>query len=594
MIEWNQEVMKDANWRDHEAFNRACDAALADLRLVTPHRPFTQNAPTVVTVVRNEQLRLPDFIRHYKQMGIKCLHIIDNGSTDDTPKICAADSSITLWHTAASYAAAAYGQLWVGAIARQYGLGKWVLNVDGDEFFVYPDMDRYDVGDLQNWLANRGYRRVFAPLIDMYGARLYGAGGERDHRPLLLQNPFFDGGADQGQHSYMFEETPYGPLLAGGPRNRVMSAGNPKKFYLSKFPLSLWAADTAYASPHFPYPFSDNPITAHGALLHFKFLADFHNRVAIAIAEGEHWGNAAEYREYHSWIAGGGGRATLFSTQYSRIYRGPGSLIAAGLLQAIPWQVSGQTGPHAAPSEASIECGRAALLASEEETNQLGAHPAVPPAAENGIEQRWSSDASLKAVETQWDHRVEERRTILRFIAPGTVGAEIGVFTGLFSEFILQNASPRMLHLVDPWWNAWGDFFPDSDNYTDHGRLSTRIAQEAALARAQRASRTCVVQCDVAFSVDWLAQQEDGSLDWVYLDSSHTYEDTIEELELLRRKVRPGGYILGDDFYPDPSDPEFGVFRAVHEAIRRHPELELVYAGTDYQFALRIHHDPKP
>jgi hypothetical protein len=141
-IDWADEVMKDSNWRDHEVFNRACDAASADLRLVTPHRPFTAAVPTVVCVVRNEERRLPDFIRHYQKLGVKCLHIIDNDSTDDTPNICAADSSITLWRSAASYAAADYGQLWVGAVVRKHGLGKWVLNVDADELFVYPDMER--------------------------------------------------------------------------------------------------------------------------------------------------------------------------------------------------------------------------------------------------------------------------------------------------------------------------------------------------------------------------------------------------------------------------------------------------------------------
>ena len=334
---WDQEVVKDTKWCDHQGFNRRCDAAFADLHRITPHRPFTENVPTVVTVVRNEQLRLPEFIRHYKEMGVECLHIIDNDSTDETPDICAADNSITVWHTASSYAAAGYGQLWVGAVVRKFGLGKWVLNLDADELLVYPDMERRDIGDLQHWLVSHHHRRLFAPMIDMYGSRLYGAGIERDHRPVLLQNPFFDGGIDREGPSYRFEETPHGPLLVGGPRNRTVSVNDPKKFYLSKFPLSLWAADTAYANPHFPYPFSDNQRTAYGALLHFKFLADFQRRVATAVSEGEHWNHSTEYRRYQAWIVDGGGPAALFSARYSRIFRGPESLIRAGLIEQIPW-----------------------------------------------------------------------------------------------------------------------------------------------------------------------------------------------------------------------------------------------------------------
>jgi hypothetical protein len=180
-------------------------------------------------------------------------------------------------------------------------------------------------------------------MIDMYGSRLYGSARQPDPRPLLLQNPFFDGSADPGCRSYEFQQTPYGPLLAGGPRNRILSADDRKKFYLSKFPLSLWAADTAYANPHFPYPFCDNPGTAYGALLHFKFLSDFEDRVATAIVEGEHWRDATEYREYQRWIGQGGSHAAVFSTRYSRIYRRPESLIAAGLIEQIPWQATATT-----------------------------------------------------------------------------------------------------------------------------------------------------------------------------------------------------------------------------------------------------------
>jgi predicted O-methyltransferase YrrM len=36
--------------------------------------------------------------------------------------------------------------------------------------------------------------------------------------------------------------------------------------------------------------------------------------------------------------------------------------------------------------------------------------------------------------------------------------------------------------------------------------------------------------------------------DWVYLDGSHEYADTIEDLELWLDRLRPGGILLGDDF----------------------------------------------
>jgi glycosyltransferase involved in cell wall biosynthesis len=594
---WSREVMKDRNWRDFERFNRACDAAFDDLTRVTPHRPFTSEMPTVICVVRNEEVRLRDFIHHYKKLGVKCLHIVDNGSTDDTPKICAADRSITLWRTDASYAEADCGQVWVGAIARQYGIGKWVFNVDADELFVYADMERHHVGDLQNWLTSHGYRRVFAPMIDMYGSRLYGTRPERDPRSVLLQNPFFDGGTHQGRPCYEYQKTPYGPLLVGGPRIRAMSTDDRTAFCLSKFPLSRWEHDTAYANVHFPYPFSDNPPAPYGALLHFKFLADFIERVREAVDDAGHWSNVGgyqDYRLYDGWIGRTNRRPELFSTECSRIYRGPESLVLAGLLEQIPWDASPSIGLKEGIQRLSVPVPPShpplvASVASADMGDRLEPASALSSASENQAAELWHHDAALRAVETQCDHRIEARRAILRFISPDSVGVELGVFTGLFSEFILQNTTPGVLHLVDPWWLAFGEFFPDWGEYSAHGKLSTRVAQQAALARAKKARETCRVECHVAFSVDWLTRQEDESLDWAYLDTTHFYKDTIEELELLCRKVRPNGLILGDDCYPDPSNPEHAVFRAVHETLHRHPELELVDAGLDYQFVLRIH-----
>ena len=78
------------------------------------------------------------------------------------------------------------------------------------------------------------------------------------------------------------------------------------------------------------------------------------------------------------------------------------------------------------------------------------------------------------------------------------------------------------------------------------------------------------------------------SLDWVYLDSSHAYQHTVEELALLRRKVRPGGVIAGDDWQPDPSHPHHGVHRAVMELVSS-GSCEVLYADAgDQQWAIRL------
>jgi len=43
------------------------------------------------------------------------------------------------------------------------------------------------------------------------------------------------------------------------------------------------------------------------------------------------------------------------------------------------------------------------------------------------------------------------RRWILDYVPEGTIGAEVGVFRGHFSELILRRQKPKKLYLIDPW-----------------------------------------------------------------------------------------------------------------------------------------------
>jgi len=164
----------------------------------------------------------------------------------------------------------------------------------------------------------------------------------------------------------------------------------------------------------------------------------------------------------------------------------------------------------------------------------------------------------------------------------GGVGAELGVFKGRFSPVLLDGTNARRLHLVDPWylltprWH-WG-----------HGDRSTVGAVRRILRRWQAEIEAGRVVVHIGDDREVLASLDDHSLDWVYLDSSHAYQHTVEELALLRRKVRPGGVIAGDDWRPDPSHPHHGVHRAVMELVRS-DSCEVLYADAgDRQWAIRL------
>jgi SAM-dependent methyltransferase len=42
----------------------------------------------------------------------------------------------------------------------------------------------------------------------------------------------------------------------------------------------------------------------------------------------------------------------------------------------------------------------------------------------------------------------------------------------------------------------------------------------------------------------------DGSLDWVHLDARHDYDSVVADIEAWRPKLKPGGWLSGDDYHP--------------------------------------------
>jgi SAM-dependent methyltransferase len=202
------------------------------------------------------------------------------------------------------------------------------------------------------------------------------------------------------------------------------------------------------------------------------------------------------------------------------------------------------------------------------------------------IERLYAAHPELYAAEHDADHRVEGRLGILSILKPATVGAELGVFTGLFAEAILEKVRPAVLHLVDPWWLAYGELYPDWGAYTAGGTLPTRVAYDAAVARTEAARGDCDVRIHVSASADWLRSLPNASLDWAYVDSTHYYKETLEELRLLRAKLRPDGRVLGDDWRPHPDNPHHGIFRAVHELVRE-GMWDIVRADEQIQWAIR-------
>jgi predicted O-methyltransferase YrrM/GR25 family glycosyltransferase involved in LPS biosynthesis len=74
-------------------------------------------------------------------------------------------------------------------------------------------------------------------------------------------------------------------------------------------------------------------------------------------------------------------------------------------------------------------------------------------------------------------------------------------------------------------------------------------------------------------SVDVAKQYEDASLDFVFIDAGHSYEDVFSDIAAWLPKIKAGGIIGGDDF----DSVEFpGVVLAVEHILKRYRTLSII------------------
>jgi len=178
---------------------------------------------------------------------------------------------------------------------------------------------------------------------------------------------------------------------------------------------------------------------------------------------------------------------------------------------------------------------------------------------------------------------------VLSYARKGGIGAEFGVFRGHFAAVIAQELAPTRLFLVDPWTKEGELFDWGPLAYTNFNALTT--AQ--AFLDTRHRMETYATTCDVVYVEDYcenfcanFAQFSDAKLDFVYLDTSHTYDDTSAQLDLIPTILQPDGVILGDDWFPNVAHEHHGVMRAVNEFVKR-DNYQIVAAGQDDQFCLR-------
>lgn len=158
--------------------------------------------------------------------------------------------------------------------------------------------------------------------------------------------------------------------------------------------------------------------------------------------------------------------------------------------------------------------------------------------------------------------------------------AEVGIGFGAHAKYLLKTTNLDKLYLIDPTRYYPNDGFADdimnckpeipNNNFNE---LYDLINNELNPWK-DRYTWFRVGSLDVTTD-----QIPDSSLDCVFIDGDHSYDAVKNDLPFWWKKVRPGGKMLGDDYYMND------VARAVNEFandIKNAPEF-LTAEGKSYK-----------
>lgn len=163
---------------------------------------------------------------------------------------------------------------------------------------------------------------------------------------------------------------------------------------------------------------------------------------------------------------------------------------------------------------------------------------------------------------------VANRLALLEQLPKAAVVAEIGVASGGFSRKILDTCNPTTLHLIDPW-----------DSVSD-------LYDETALARVQARYETEIEAGTVVlhrgYSTAMLHTFPDRSLDWLYLDAAHDFENVRKDLEACKPKLKFDGILAGHDYtrWAHDARERYGVIEAVN-AFCVQEDWEMIYLSNE-------------
>ena len=157
---------------------------------------------------------------------------------------------------------------------------------------------------------------------------------------------------------------------------------------------------------------------------------------------------------------------------------------------------------------------------------------------------------------------VPDRLSVLPLLPKGGLVVEVGVGLGDFSEHLIRECDARHFIAIDTFQlhdlpEFWGH--PPCHWFGERTHGEFYRLRFAAMIEAGRVS---VIERDSTVALQALA---DRSVDILYLDADHRYDWVARELAVIKRKMKPGGTLILNDYIMADAGGPYGVVQAANE-----------------------------
>jgi hypothetical protein len=316
------------------------------LELVSPVAKLEQiNSAdlAVVACTRNEITMLPQFLAHYRKLGVTAFLIADNLSDDGSLEYLAEQPDVALFSVDSEYRHSQYGVAWQQAILSNLRLGRWSLVADIDELLITgtdpataPSMD-----DIIAEATAEGADALRIFMLDLYP-----------------KGPLSEADMAKGDAFALAEYCDAEPFLTNCPsngpygnartwtsalRHRLIPDSRAELFVAQKIALIRYLPWMRLsAGMHY---IADAKLANRELIFgHFKYHAEFRKKALAEVNRGQHFNDAAEYRRYLALMSEG--REVIYDPAVS-----------------VPWQSSAAVQRILAPKGAEKPAGKTGFAA---------------------------------------------------------------------------------------------------------------------------------------------------------------------------------------------------------------------------------------